>query len=52
MNPLVVRLRRVCRPPFVSLILALGGGILIGIFMHYVFYRLSLPVEPFIYVSF
>lgn len=53
MSPLILRLRRGPRlPPLASLIVTLGGGIVIGIFMHYFFYRLSLPVEPFIYVSF
>jgi hypothetical protein len=32
----------------VSLALGLVGGV----FLHYLFYRLSLPIEPFIYVSF
>lgn len=39
-------------PPFASLLLALVEGVLIGLFFHYLFYRLSLPVAPFIYVSF
>ncbi len=29
---------------------ALGVGL--GFFLHYLLYRLSLPVEPFIYVAF
>jgi len=32
----------------VSLALGLAGGV----FLHYLIYRLSLPTEPFIYVSF
>jgi high-affinity Fe2+/Pb2+ permease len=28
------------------------GGILIGIFFHFLLYRISLPLEPFIYFSF
>ena len=31
-----------------SLVLGLAGGM----FLHYLIYRLSLPTEPFIYVSF
>jgi uncharacterized protein involved in exopolysaccharide biosynthesis len=27
-------------------------GAVLGVFFHYVLYRLSLPIEPFIYVSF
>jgi hypothetical protein len=33
---------------FVSLVL----GLLIGVFFHYMLYRLSLPSKPFIYVAF
>jgi hypothetical protein len=28
------------------------GGILLGIFFHYLLHRISLPQEPFIYFSF
>ena len=27
-------------------------GLLIGVFFHYLLFRLSLPVKPFIYVAF
>ena len=27
-------------------------GVIIGIFCHYVLYRIFLPVQPFIYVAF
>jgi len=27
-------------------------GLGLGVFVHYLLYRISLPVEPFIYVSF
>ncbi len=27
-------------------------GFVAGVFFHYVLYRLSLPLQPFIYVSF
>lgn len=52
MTPMIARLLRFSLPPLASLLLTMGEGILIGIFMHYVFYRLSLPAEPFIYASF
>lgn len=29
---------------------ALGAGL--GLFLHYLLYRISLPIEPFIYVAF
>lgn len=32
--------------------LALVLGLLIGVFFHYMVYRLSLPSKPFIYVAF
>lgn len=31
---------------------SLAVGIVIGIFFHYVLYRISLPGEPFIYFAF
>jgi hypothetical protein len=31
---------------------ALTLGLLLGVFFHYLLYRLSLPSNPFIYVSF
>jgi len=31
---------------------SLAVGILIGILLHYFLYRYSIPVKPFIYVSF
>lgn len=33
-------------------IVALLLGLLVGVFFHYLIYRLSLPSKPFIYVSF
>lgn len=32
--------------------LSLVVGVAVGIFLHYLLFRLSLPVQPFIYVSF
>jgi hypothetical protein len=34
------------------LVLHLGLGVAIGFLLHYALYRLSLPVQPFIYVAF
>ena len=31
---------------------ALVLGLLVGVFFHYLLYRLSLPSKPFIYVAF
>jgi hypothetical protein len=28
------------------------GGVVLGIFFHYLLYRITLPSEPFIYFSF
>lgn len=33
-------------------VLALLLGLLIGVFFHYLVYRLSIPAKPFIYVAF
>ena len=33
-------------------LIALTLGLLIGVFFHYMLYRLSLPSKPFIYVAF
>jgi hypothetical protein len=38
--------------PAASVLLYLGLGVAAGVFLHYLIYRLSLPTEPFIYVSF
>lgn len=35
-----------------SALLSLIGGMLCGVVIHYMLYRLGLPLEPFIYVSF
>jgi len=35
-----------------KLLASFGGGLLLGVFFHYVLYRLSLATEPFIYFSF
>ena len=31
---------------------ALLVGLAVGVFLHYLLFRLTLPVQPFIYVSF
>jgi len=36
----------------VSVVLSLALGLVIGAFFHYVLYRLSLPIKPFVYVAF
>ncbi len=33
-------------------LLSLLVGVAVGIFLHYLLFRLTLPVQPFIYVSF
>jgi hypothetical protein len=33
-------------------VLSLAVGLALGVFLHYVLFRLTLPVQPFIYVSF
>jgi hypothetical protein len=45
--PEVSRTRR-----FAALAVRAVLGLTIGVFLHYVLYRLSLPVQPFIYVAF
>jgi hypothetical protein len=37
---------------FWRIILSFFLGCLIGIIFHYLLYRMSLPLEPFIYVAF
>lgn len=32
--------------------LSLGFGLITGVFLHYMLFRLSLPTEPFIYAAF
>jgi len=34
------------------LLLSLQIGFAVGVMLHYALYRMSLPVEPFIYMSF
>lgn len=55
MKHLVAKLRRFRPPPLPGPLLLLGcfaWGLILGLFLHYVFYRVSLPLEPFIYVAF
>jgi xanthosine utilization system XapX-like protein len=33
-------------------LLALLFGLLVGVFFHYMVYRLSIPAKPFIYAAF
>lgn len=38
--------------PVVRFLLHFGVGMALGLFFHYLLYRIYLPVEPFIYVAF
>lgn len=40
------------KSPWTRHLLSLLLGIAIGIFCHYLLFRLSLPMQPFIYVAF
>ncbi len=33
-------------------VISLLAGLAVGVFFHYLLYRLTLPVQPFIYVAF
>jgi hypothetical protein len=37
---------------FVRWVLSFLLGCLIGVVLHYTLYRMSLPIEPFIYMAF
>ena len=39
-------------PLYMKVMVSLVIGALIGVFAHYLLYRMSLPSEPFIYVAF
>jgi hypothetical protein len=47
MNPRSARLR-----PLALLALRFAAGLALGVFAHYLLYRVALPVEPFIYTVF
>lgn len=34
------------------IVISLHIGLAVGVVLHYALYRMSLPVEPFIYMSF
>lgn len=38
--------------PLVRFLLHVALGLVLGVFFHYLLYRIYLPVEPFIYVAF
>ncbi len=38
--------------PLLRILVHFGIGMLLGLFFHYLLYRIYLPVEPFIYVAF
>jgi hypothetical protein len=54
MNRLLFEVRRLWErlPAPLGLLACFVWGAMIGLFLHYVFYRVSLPVEPFIYAAF
>jgi hypothetical protein len=37
---------------WIGRVLSVGAGLLAGIVLHYVLYRIDLPSTPFIYVAF
>jgi hypothetical protein len=39
-------------PLFIRCALSLVVGLLCGVLLHYLVYRLGLPVRPFVYVAF
>ena len=49
--PLLPVLRSQLAGP-VGVLLCFAWGVLLGWFLHYLLYRLALPLEPFIYVAF
>jgi xanthosine utilization system XapX-like protein len=40
------------RSPVVRHAISLVVGLAVGVFFHYLLFRLTLPVQPFIYVAF
>ena len=40
------------KSPALRHVVSLLAGLLIGVFLHYLLFRLTLPVQPFIYVAF
>lgn len=55
MKSLLARLRSLSSsrlPAPVALLAWFAWGAILGLFLHFVFYRVSLPVEPFIYAAF
>jgi hypothetical protein len=40
------------RPMRATLLWRFTLGAVLGLFLHYLLYRISLPIEPFIYVAF
>ncbi len=40
------------KSPAIRHAISLAVGLLIGVFLHYLLFRLTLPVQPFIYVAF
>ncbi len=48
------RLRQLLPPPAspAGLVARLVAGVAIGFFLHFLLYRIALPLEPFVYVAF
>jgi len=40
------------KSPVVRQVVSLVVGLAVGVFFHYLLFRLTLPVQPFIYVAF
>lgn len=36
----------------IAYLLSITGGLFVGVLIHYLLYRMSLPSHPFIYVAF
>ena len=46
------RLEPILKSPAVRHAVSLLAGLAVGISLHYLLFRLTLPVQPFIYVAF
>lgn len=46
------QLEPVLKSPVLRHAVSLFVGLVVGVFLHYLLFRLTLPVQPFIYVAF
>jgi hypothetical protein len=46
------RLEAILKSAVVRHLVSLLVGLAVGVFLHYLLFRLTLPVQPFIYVAF